>query len=534
MSSQIDVLVVGAGPVGMTLAAELLRHGASCRVIDRNEGASTLSKAIAVHSRSLAMFDDMGIADRLIEKGVKVDRVHFHLDGKAMPTIGLDSIGPPFPFVLCVAQNETEELLDRHVGEVGGRVERRVELESFTGDEDGVTATLRGADGSSEQVRARYIAGADGAHSTIREQTHTGFEGVTYPELYWLADAKVSWDLAPDELYAWMGEDGSVAFFPLPGRFRILAQPKMNADAPRTAPTLEQLQRFAAERVGVPIELSDPGWLATFAINRRLVTTMRPGPRTFLLGDAAHIHSPTGGQGMNTGMQDAYNLAWKLALVASGSAPESLLESFEAERRPVIEGMERSTDALAKFSFASGIRARTRDRLAPLVFGIGAVRDKFAREISMLPVEYGDSPLVARNGRAGRSKPCGGQVVVDAGPLRDAEGTELGWLDVVRGTRHVVVAFAGDEPEQKAAEAAHAVAAGHPDAVAAKVLVLGEQGPAELNGETVLDPRGEAHERFGLRRGGIVVVRPDKYLAAIHKGLSPAPAEATLELALGG
>ena len=177
MISQTDVLVVGAGPVGMTLAAEVQRHGASCRVIDCNEGPSTLSKAIAVHARSLAMFDDMGIADRLIDKGVKAQRTNLHLDGKAMPAIGLDAIGPPFPYVLCVAQNETEDLLDRHVREVGGRVERRMELASFVEGEGGVTATLRAADGTTEEVQAKYIAGADGAHSTVREQTQTGFEG---------------------------------------------------------------------------------------------------------------------------------------------------------------------------------------------------------------------------------------------------------------------------------------------------------------------------------------------------------------------
>ncbi|HTD80323.1 MAG TPA: FAD-dependent monooxygenase, partial [Chloroflexota bacterium] len=512
MSSQTDVLVVGAGPVGMTLAAEVLRHGASCRVIDGNEGPSQLSKAIAVHARSLAMLDDMGIADRLIEKGVKVGRTHIHLDGQAMPTIELDAIGPPFPYVLCVSQSETEELLDRHVREMGERVERRVELESFDQDADGVTATLRAADGTTEQLRAKYIAGADGAHSTVREQTQTGFEGVAYPELVWLGDVKVSWEKAPDELHVWISEDGGVYFFPLPGRFRIIAQPKLPADAARTAPTLEQLQAFAVERVGVPIELSEPGWLAAFAINRRLVTTMRPGPRTFLLGDAAHIHSPAGGQGMNTGMQDAYNLAWKLALVLSGQAPEALLDSFEAERRPVIQAMERGTDAMSNVSLATGIKARTRDHLAPLLLGIGAVRHKFAHQISMLPIEYGDSPLVSGNGHTGRGKPSGGQVVVDAGRLQDGNGAETSWLDVVRGTNHVVVAFAGDEPAERAADAARAVAGAHADAVQTKVMVLGGRVPDGLDGEVVLDPEGEAHERFGLRHGGIVVVRPDQYL----------------------
>ena len=189
---------------------------------------------------------------------------------------------------------------------------------------------------------------------------------------------------------------------------------------------------------------------------------------------------------------------------------------------------------MSKVSFATGIKARTRDHLAPLVLGIGAVREKFAQQISMLPIEYGESPLVARNGHTGRGKPAGGQCVVDAGRLRDASGAEIGWLDVVRGTGHVVVAFAGEEPVERAAQAARELADAHPGGVQAKVLVLGEQAPDALDGQAVLDPQGEAHERFGLRHGGIVVVRPDQYLAAIHQGLAAAPAEATLQLALGG
>ena len=165
---------------------------------------------------------------------------------------------------------------------------------------------------------------------------------------------------------------------------------------------------------------------------------------------------------------------------------------------------------------------------------MGAVREKFAHQISMLPIDYGNSPLVDHDGRSGRGKPSGGQVVVDAGSLQDARGAALGWLDVVRGTNHVVVAFAGDGPVEQAAEAARTVADAHPGSVEAKVLVLGEQVPRGLDGQAVLDPRGEAHERFGLRKGGIVVVRPDQYLAAIHKGLDAEPARATLALAMGG
>ncbi len=284
----------------------------------------------------------------------------------------------------------------------------------------------------------------------------------------------------------------------------------------------------------MPLELSDAGWLATFAINRRLVTTMRPSRRTFLLGDAAHIHSPTGGQGMNSGMQDAYNLAWKLALVARGSASGTLLDSFEAERRPVIAAMQRGIDALARFAFATGISARARDRLAPLLFGIDVVRTKFAHEISMLPIKYDGSPMVEGNGRGRRGKPAPGQVVVDAGSLRDSSGAELGWLDVVRGTSHVVVAFAATHPVARVAEAVRTLAAGYPGAVRAKVLVPGGQTPAELlEGEAVLDPLGQAHRRFAMRDGGIVVVRPDKYLAAVHKGLDPAAAESALATTLG-
>jgi hypothetical protein len=200
----------------------------------------------------------------------------------------------------------------------------------------------------------------------------------------------------------------------------------------------------------------------------------------------------------------------------------------------VIEAMERGTDALAKFSFASGIGAKARDRLAPLMFGIDAVRTKFAHEISMLQVKYDSSPIVQDNGRGRRGKPGAGQVVVDAGSLRDSSGAELGWLDVVRGTSHLVVAFAGTHPPERFAEAVHTLAAGYSGPVRAKVVVPGERLPAELqDGEVVLDQLGEAHQRFAMRDGGIVVVRPDKYLAAVHKGLDPAAAGSVLAMTLG-
>ncbi len=392
-----SVLIVGAGPVGLTMAAELARYGVTVRIIDKNAERTDKSKALVVWSRTLELIDRMGCTASFISAGFKATAANIIAGSKRVAHIRLDTVETPHPFALMLPQNETERLMEEHLNSLGVAVERRVELTKFTPDADGITATLLHPDGREETLRIPWLIGCDGAHSTVRHGLGMQFEGNTLPSDWILADVHLAGVRSkPDEADFFWHADGALALFPIsPGRYRIIADVgDAPGDAHRPDPTLQEIQAVLDRRGPGGIQASSPIWLASFRINERKVADYRAG-RVFLAGDAAHIHSPAGGQGMNTGMQDACNLAWKLAMVHRGLAPpEPLLNSYSIERSAVGRQVLKDACRLTMLAvMRSGILQGVRNHIASLVFGLSPVRKTMANKLSELSIGYPQSPL---------------------------------------------------------------------------------------------------------------------------------------------
>lgn len=420
----VDVLVAGAGPVGLTMALELARYGLSVRVIDRNAARTDKSKALVIWARTLELLQRMGDAtvERFVAAGMKVQDT-FILEGQEqiahVPLHGIDS---PYKFVLMIAQSETERLLEEELARRGVRVERETELVEFAEAGAGVRSVLRHADGTQETVETAWLAGCDGAHSTVRHALGMRFEGSTLLSNFFLADIHVSGMPQPAAIRIYWHADGILALFPLEGtRYRLIADDG-TSDGPigegnRPAPTLAEVQSVLDARGPGGLVASDPVWLSSFGINERKVKEYRRG-RVFLAGDAAPVHSPAGGQGMNTGMQDAINLAWKLAMVQRGvAAQESLLDSYSEERSGVAKLVLEATGRATSIAIArSGLRQSVRNHVASLLFGFAPVQHTAANLLSETLVAYHDSPLNEEHG-FGHGGPKAGH----RAPLREEE-----------------------------------------------------------------------------------------------------------------
>ena len=502
------VLVVGAGPTGLVLAAELIRHGTTCRIIDKAAGPTPLSKATTVQARSLEMLDDMGIVDGALSAGSKSHGVNIYHGTDRLLHVSYDELESPYPFLLNIPQSTLERVLGAFVASVGLTVEWNTELTGFTQDADGVTATLRTADGHEETVRTAWLVGSDGAHSIVRTTLEIPFAGKTYTQWFGLADTTLKWGLQHDELHGFVHPTGLFFAIPLPGeeRFRVV----MEAEEPPvdTELTLADFQAALDQRGPGNATLSDPGWITPFRVNARRAETYRVG-RAFIAGDAAHIHSPTGGLGLNTGMQDGYNLAWKLGLVIRGLADPTLLDSYEIERIPVADAVLQLAGRLTTMlTLTNPVSQQLRNHLMPMLTGLGAVQHQIAVQDSQLSIDYDASPIVSEyhHGRFGPLRfaggPKAGERAPDCGPLQTADGTAVRLYDLLRGVHHTLVLFGGPEPDAAswqdliAIERAAREQLG--DSIRVVVVVDGATLPGELAGVggTVLDTEAAAHHRY--------------------------------------
>jgi 2-polyprenyl-6-methoxyphenol hydroxylase-like FAD-dependent oxidoreductase len=346
-----DVLVVGAGPVGLTMAAELARHGVSCRIVDKLGTPLPYCRAIGVTPRTLEVWDDMGIVQSMIDAGLWLRSTRTILNGSPTQDSVTDLSDLPYGGQLGIRQPETERLLTAHLASFGIAIERQVTLTALEQDEEGVRVELLHADQSTEKATYRYVVGCDGAHSSVRRLLGIPFEGDHFPIGFMLGDVVLDCDLPRGTILRSItphegGPPDFIVAIPLPerNRYRVsMLAPERNVDTAGSehgmqtegpTPTLEELQAVADRLLPTKVTMSDLHWSSNFRISMRLAARYSEG-RGFIAGDAAHIHPPTGGQGMNTGIQDAYNLAWKMAHVLKGNASPKLLDTYEAERRPV-------------------------------------------------------------------------------------------------------------------------------------------------------------------------------------------------------
>jgi 2-polyprenyl-6-methoxyphenol hydroxylase-like FAD-dependent oxidoreductase len=402
--SRTDVLIVGAGPTGLTLALWLAQWGVAVRLIDKTAEPGTTSRALAVQARTLELYRPLGLSERVLARGAKVPAVNLWVRGRRTARLPFEQIGvglTPYPFLFIFPQDEHERLLIERLSESGVVVERQTEFLRFEERGDGVAARLRRADGREEVCESRYLAGCDGARSPVREQIGAGFPGGTYRQVFYVADVEAHGPALDGELHIDLDEADFLGVFPLKDRGRVRLVGTVRDERADRADTLkfEDVSGRAIENLKVSV--SRVNWFSTYHVHHRVSEHFRRG-RAFLLGDAAHIHSPAGGQGMNTGIGDAANLSWKLAMVLRSRASERLLESYEAERIVFARRLVATTDRLFSFATADGpIANLVRTRLAPLiipgVLGMDAAREFMFRTVSQLALNYRDGPLSRGN-----------------------------------------------------------------------------------------------------------------------------------------
>jgi 2-polyprenyl-6-methoxyphenol hydroxylase-like FAD-dependent oxidoreductase len=402
-----DVLVVGAGPVGLGLACGLLEYGVRVRVVDKASGPATTSRANFLHARGSEVLDRLGALGDLPQRSVRALRVITYLAGKPAMNIrfgdpGMRTAAPP----MLISQAAVEATLRDRLVELGGQIDWGTPLVDLRQHESGVVATF----GDGEDVRAGWLAGCDGAGSTTRRLVGIGFPGVKLTERFLLADVHLDWDLDRAGTTAWIHPAGLIGAMPMPdesGRlWRIIAyDPGQSGDKPTEAEILSRVGDILPDRTGRDVRITDAVWLSVFSVHRRLADTYRRG-RVLIAGDAAHTHSPFGGQGMLTGLGDAENLAFKLALVASGRAEPALLDTYEAERRPLATEVLRGTSAITKVNVAQGPIGRfIRDRLLVPVVNRSPIQRRATYRASQLWVNYRQGPLAQRSLRIRGPRP---------------------------------------------------------------------------------------------------------------------------------
>ena len=399
------ILIVGAGPVGLTMAAELVRYGIPVRLIDRSAEPTQTSKALVLWSRTLELIDRMGCTPAFLNAGLAVRGASIRSGASVLGRASFDDISSPYNFALMIPQRDTERLLYEQLVSIGGAVEREVELTGFAQDADGLQATLRLKDSREKTVETPWLIGCDGAHSTVRHGLGFAFDGSAEGGDWILADVRLEGEGKPpsDEIAPFLHDDGPFVVFPIPGdRARIVAAVgRADPTRQRLEPTLTDVQQLVDRRAGGGFRVVDPVWLANFRINERKVADYRRG-RVFLAGDAAHIHSPAGGQGMNTGMQDAFNLAWKLALVARGEAGANLLDSYSPERSKVGDMVLRNASLMTEMATLSNPAAlAVRNLVLRLMLGLHAVQERMAATMSETEIGYAGGPL-SKGRHAGR------------------------------------------------------------------------------------------------------------------------------------
>ena len=391
-----DVLIVGAGPVGLFLANECARRGLRWRLAEARSSQSEHSKALAIFPRTLEVFDMAGLIAPFMEVANRVTSVAIVAHGRRLAHMRFAPEESPYPLIAMVPQDVTERLLVEQLQRKGGAVEYETVFVSAAQHDDYVSAVLD-QKGRRLELTARFVVGCDGAHSAVRHLLNLPFEGAQYDALFMLADVQTNETLAADELQLCPSEFGPVAIFPMSATRRRIVATIENAE--EDAPSLDLVRKILTQRAPIGIEAHALYWSSYFRIHHRQVAQLRVG-RMFIAGDAAHIHSPFGGQGMNTGLQDVWNLVWKLDLVLHGRGNDQLLESYSAERRPVIKQVIETTDFLTKAMGTPNKLAQTlRDAVIPMVSRLAPFQHAFVQRLSELGIAYSGSPIVEGAGK---------------------------------------------------------------------------------------------------------------------------------------
>ncbi len=489
--SRTQVLIVGAGPTGLVLALWLTHLGVKVRIVDRVKTAGTTSRAVAVQARTLELYRQLGLDEAVIDGGQRVAAANFWVHGRRAAQALLGPIGQglsPYPYLIMYPQDDHERMLEARLAGLGVTVERGIEVTDFSQAAGGVSATVGG-----QAFEADYIVGCDGAHSMVRKHVVGEFPGGTYAHLFYVADVQGVGAALDGELHVDLDSADFLAIFPLKGRGRarlIGTVEDERADPDKL--TFDDVSRVALD--SLKLRIDKVNWFSTYRVHHRVADAFRKG-RAFIVGDAAHIHSPAGGQGMNTGLGDAINLSWKLAAVLQGRAQDDLLDTYQAERRAFAVRLVATTDRVFTVATSPGKVAQIlRTRVFPIVMSLAvrlaAVRALMFRTVSQIAISYRASALSA--GEAGRVR----------------GGDRMPWVETASGDN-----YEGLDPRTW------------------HVAVHGEvrqtlKDWCAMNGVTLHPHRWtSAAEKAGVKRNAAYLLRPDGYVALASPGGSDRPLE---------
>ena len=402
-----DVLIVGAGPTGLALAAQLIRYNVDFVIIDEKATTSKFSKAIGVQARTLEIYEQINLAQNLIAQGTLANKVRLFEGGEVRGELDLSNIGEgasPYPFILLVEQGKHEKILEDVIRQNGKEVLWNTHLENFAQTEANVTAQIKNADGEIETVEAKFLVGCDGAKSFVRHRLGLQFEGSTFERLFYVADVEINWEYPHDSLMVALTENNLTAFFPMVGdnRYRIVGTFPENENRREGEILYEEIEAQIKKDTELALDIHDVRWFSVYLVHSRRVNKFSAG-RCFLAGDSAHVHTPAGAQGMNTGIQDGYNLAWKLALVLRGKANLSLLETYSEERLANAKRLLQTTDRMFDFAasdewFVAFFRKNIFPYVANLALHLESVRNFIFPIVSQIGINYRQSSLSKNDG----------------------------------------------------------------------------------------------------------------------------------------
>lgn len=397
-----EVVIIGAGPTGLSLACQFVRYGVDFVIIEKNEAVTPYSKAIGVHARTLEIYEQLGLAQEAVEHGTVAGKGRLLVGGEVRGELDFSNIGEglsPYPFVLMLEQSKNEKLLYEYLQSHRKEVLWGTDLDSFSQNDSGVTVQVKAADGASQIIEAKYLVGCDGPKSLVRRTLGLSFEGSTFERMFYVADAQIDWEFSHDALHICLSKNSFVVFFPLKGekRYRIVGVFPEEFAKEENDILYEEIEERITEEAKLDLDIHDVEWFSTYKVHTRHANKFSAG-RCFLAGDSAHVHSPAGAQGMNTGIQDGYNLAWKIALALKGKSNEKLLGTYNEERLENAKHLLETTDRM--FEFAAGsewilafLRTNVLPPLAKYIFSFDTVRKFIFPLISQIGINYRHSSL---------------------------------------------------------------------------------------------------------------------------------------------
>ncbi|MEK6280847.1 MAG: FAD-dependent monooxygenase [Acidobacteriota bacterium] len=503
-TTRTDVIIVGAGPTGLSLACQFVRYGIEFVVIEKTDAVTPFSKAIGVQARTLEIYEQLGLAQKAIEQGSIAGKARLLAGGEMRAELDFSNIGQglsAYPYMLLLEQSKNEQLLYEYLRQRGKDVLWKTELKGLSQTDDRVRAEVKTVNGTSQIVDAKYLVGCDGAKSLVRHALGLEFQGSTVERMFFVADVKVDWKFSHDALHVCLSKNSLLAFFPLKGdrRYRIVGTFPEEFSKAEDEVLYEEIEQRIKEEAKLDLDIQGVDWFSTYKVHTRHVNKFSAG-RCFLAGDSAHIHTPAGGQGMNTGIQDGYNLAWKMALVLGGKADERLLETYNEERLENAKNLTQSTDRMFQFLASSEwllafLRTNVLPSVAEYILSLGTVKNFVFTLISQIGINYRHGSLSRHVGDENFKVKAGDRL-----PYFQIEGKSV--YDRLHQPKFHFLVFSDAQNEYQTLKTEL------------------ENEYAEMVDFNVIPSDSQAMEAFGASTSFIVLLRPDNYVGFISTEIS--------------